>query len=126
MNERQREFLLKLADLCEEYGAEFSYKNDDDGIHIGADGKRVASNEVEIRRGNYANGQMQYEHPYQDGKRHGTRRGWYANGQLMYEGHYKYGKPHGLCRAWYEDGLPEYEWHYRDGNLVATDKEMKS
>ena len=41
MNERQREFLLKLADLCEEYGAEFYYKNDDDGIHIGADGYEV-------------------------------------------------------------------------------------
>jgi len=28
------EFLLKLADLCDEYKAEFTYTNGDDGIHI--------------------------------------------------------------------------------------------
>jgi len=56
----------------------------------------------EIKRGYYANGQLQYEHPYKDGKRHGTHRSWHKNGKL------------------------EYEWLYEHGKLVATDKEMKS
>lgn len=38
---KQKQFLLKLADLCDEYQAEFSYTNDDDGIHIGVDGVEV-------------------------------------------------------------------------------------
>ena len=37
------------------------------------------SDEVKIKRSYYANGQMRYEHPYKDGKRHGTRRGWYQD-----------------------------------------------
>lgn len=39
-NGLDKEFLLKLADLCEEYGATFGYTIDDDGIHISVDGGR--------------------------------------------------------------------------------------
>jgi len=39
--ERQREFLLKLADLCDEYKVEITYTNDDDGIHILTNGEKV-------------------------------------------------------------------------------------
>lgn len=39
-NELDKEFLLKLADLCEEYGATFDYTTEDDGIHISVDGGR--------------------------------------------------------------------------------------
>ena len=41
MTKRQDEFLNLLADLCEEYNAEFSYTTDDNGIHITADGSEV-------------------------------------------------------------------------------------
>ena len=41
MNERDKEFLLKLADPCEEYDASFDYTTDDDGIHISVDGREV-------------------------------------------------------------------------------------
>ena len=37
---RDKEFLLRLADLCEEYKATFAYTVDDDGIHITVDGGR--------------------------------------------------------------------------------------
>lgn len=41
MNAAHHEFLLKLADLTEQYNATFSYNRDDDGIHITVDGKLV-------------------------------------------------------------------------------------
>lgn len=36
-DERKKAFLLKLADLCEEYRAGFSFSVDDDLIHIEID-----------------------------------------------------------------------------------------
>jgi hypothetical protein len=36
-----KEFLSKLADLCEQHKAEFSYTSSDDGIHITLAGKEV-------------------------------------------------------------------------------------
>lgn len=41
LTSKQRDFLFKLADLCDEYKAEFSYTNDNDGIHIDVDGVKV-------------------------------------------------------------------------------------
>lgn len=40
---KEREFLLKLADLLEEYKASFEYTTEDDGIHIVIDGRDVFS-----------------------------------------------------------------------------------
>lgn len=37
----KNEFLAKLADLCDEYKAEFAYTNNDDGIHILLDDEPV-------------------------------------------------------------------------------------
>lgn len=34
MTNTEKEFLKKLADLCDTYEASFDYSNDDDGIHI--------------------------------------------------------------------------------------------
>lgn len=41
MTTRQKTFLNKLADLCEEYEAEFGYITDDEGIHINVDGEEI-------------------------------------------------------------------------------------
>lgn len=41
LTDKDREFLLKLADLCEEYMADFGYTSQDDGIHIDLDGREV-------------------------------------------------------------------------------------
>lgn len=41
LTNKDREFLLKLADLCDEYKAEFEYTRDDDGIHISLDNRYV-------------------------------------------------------------------------------------
>lgn len=41
MTARQKEFLLKLADLIEEYTAEISYTTDDDGVHVVVDGRDI-------------------------------------------------------------------------------------
>jgi len=35
------EFLEKLAQLCDDYKATFSYSHDDDGIYICLDGKEI-------------------------------------------------------------------------------------
>jgi hypothetical protein len=41
LTEKQRTFIRRLADLCEEYNATFTYTINDDGIHILADNKEV-------------------------------------------------------------------------------------
>lgn len=38
---KQKEFLLKLADLCEEYKADFYYTRDDNGIHVEVEGDEI-------------------------------------------------------------------------------------
>ncbi len=39
MTEAAKQFLIKLADLVEEYATEFYYTNNDDGIHISVGGE---------------------------------------------------------------------------------------
>ncbi len=41
MNQKQKDFLSKLADLCEEYSPDFFYTTDDDGIHIAVDSQKI-------------------------------------------------------------------------------------
>jgi len=41
MTNRQKEFIKKLADLCEVYQAEFFYTINDDGIHINVDREEI-------------------------------------------------------------------------------------
>ena len=41
LTDYQKEFLTKLADLCDEYRAGFGYTWHDDGTHIYMDGKDV-------------------------------------------------------------------------------------
>jgi hypothetical protein len=41
MTDKDREFLLKLADLMEDHKASLRYTNRDDGIHIDLDGREV-------------------------------------------------------------------------------------
>ena len=41
LTDRQKDFLLRLAALCDEFRAEFGYTNNDDGIHIELDGAEV-------------------------------------------------------------------------------------
>lgn len=43
LTDKDREFLLKLADLCEEYKAELGYTTSDDGIHVELGGREVFS-----------------------------------------------------------------------------------
>ena len=39
--ERAARLLLRLAALCDEFGAGFTYTNADDGVHISIDGEDV-------------------------------------------------------------------------------------
>jgi hypothetical protein len=41
LTDSDKEFLRKLADLCEQHKAEFRYTTSDDGIHIALGGKDV-------------------------------------------------------------------------------------
>ena len=47
---------------------------------------------TEIKKGYYENGQLEYEHPYQNGKRHGICKGWWKNGKLGYKHYWLYGE----------------------------------
>lgn len=41
MSEKHKEFLTKLADLCEEYRAGLGYTIDDDGVHVYIDDEDI-------------------------------------------------------------------------------------
>lgn len=41
LTDKDREFLLRLADLCEEHKAALGYTNSDDGIHVELAGREV-------------------------------------------------------------------------------------
>ena len=47
---------------------------------------------TKTKKAYYNNGQLRYEHPYQNGKSHGVHKAWRENGELEYENYYLYGK----------------------------------
>jgi hypothetical protein len=48
LSKSQSEFLSKLADLCDEYNAGFTYTKDDDGIHVLIDGIDVFADYLDM------------------------------------------------------------------------------
>jgi hypothetical protein len=48
LSEKQAEFLKKLADLCAQYNAGFTYTNDDNGTHVLVDGQDIFAAHLEI------------------------------------------------------------------------------
>ena len=54
MNDKQKEFLKKLADLMDEYNVTMGYTTDDDGIHLYMDSddfhKSWLADPAELRR----------------------------------------------------------------------------
>ena len=49
LSEKQAEFLKKLADLCAQYNAGFTYTNDDDdGTHVLVDGQAILAAYLEL------------------------------------------------------------------------------
>ncbi|MDP1772425.1 hypothetical protein [Methylobacter tundripaludum] len=47
LTEKQSEFLKKLADLCDEYNAGFTYTNNDDGTHVLVDGDDIFADHLD-------------------------------------------------------------------------------
>ena len=63
----------------------------------------------------YANGQMQSEANFKDGKKHGLSTFWYENGQKYLEGSFKDGKQDGLHTTWHGNGMRKSAGTYKDG-----------
>lgn len=75
-----------------------------------------------INRERYANGQLQYEHTYKNGKWNGLERWWHPNGELWQEVTYKDGKSEGVWKLWYEDGQLRRECNYITGKRDGLDR----
>jgi antitoxin component YwqK of YwqJK toxin-antitoxin module len=65
----------------------------------------------------YADGQVQAEETYKNGKLEGLFTTWYENGKMQVKGTYKNGKLEGLFTTWYENGQMQMEGTYKNGNL---------
>ena len=60
----------------------------------------------------YDNGQIRFELPTLDGKRHGLQRWWYENGNIHFEYHALNGIQIGLQTRWHESGtLDVFQTH---------------
>ncbi len=66
----------------------------------------------------YANGQLEKEGTYVNGRMNGPARMWYENGQLGYEGNLVNGEPNGLHRWYNKDGSLGKEETYVNGKEV--------
>ena len=67
----------------------------------------------------YANGQMQREANFKDGKKHGLSTFWYENGQKYLEGSFKDGKQNGPWTGWDKHGNITRQTTYRNGHEVC-------
>ena len=54
--------------------------------------------------GVYADGQLEFEHRFKDGKEDGIYKYYDRNGQLRFEANYKDGERDGLSKSWDENG----------------------
>jgi len=63
----------------------------------------------------WPNGQVRWEHTYQDGVRNGISREYGEDGTLLAEENYEHGKKNGISRVYYGDGTLRMETHYQDG-----------
>jgi hypothetical protein len=64
----------------------------------------MSSNNIEIRRTNYANGKPWTEVGYKNGQVHGVSKEWFENGVLASEMPVKNGLVHGLVKYWNPEG----------------------
>lgn len=62
----------------------------------------------------YADGKLQSEGSFQNGKRNGLWRVWYQNGNLWSEGEFLEGKAEGFRKVYYENGRMRYSGQYKN------------
>ena len=75
----------------------------------------VLTNEKEIRKEYYDNGQLWFKESYKDGERDGLFETYYSNGQLESKGSYKDGKQDGLWEDYHWNGQLKSKWSHKDG-----------
>jgi len=69
----------------------------------------------EIEKYYHDNGELNYETPYRNGKRHGLAKWWNENGLITREALYVNGQIHGLVKhCWYSDGQIMFEVPYKN------------
>jgi len=61
-------------------------------------------NEVVWNRKNHDNGQLEYEIPYVNGKRHGVAKYYHTNGKFEHKIPWINGRLHGIKKIYYRDG----------------------
>ena len=69
--------------------------------------------------------QIEFETPYQNGKKHGMAKGWHTTGQPEYEKSYYKGELHGIIKWWSIDGHLDYEGYGLYGREVTEEEYRK-
>jgi len=83
-----------------------------DGLAYHQDSRQPYSGVV---NGYHANGQLESEYHYKNGKRHGSARNWHPNGQLASDTTYLDGVTQDKLTKWYANGNKAFEATLRNG-----------
>jgi antitoxin component YwqK of YwqJK toxin-antitoxin module len=77
--------------------------------------------EVQYKRGSWHNGQICFEVPYVDGKKHGIEKWFRMDGTREIELTFKDGVKHGEARTWHPNGVLENYVMFHNGTKVGLD-----
>ena len=70
----------------------------------------------------FANGQLEYEAEYLNGKLDGMSRNWSINGELLSQAEYSNGNPHGIWKTYHFNGSMMSEVNYFHGKMHGIEK----
>lgn len=77
--------------------------------------------EIQYKRGNWHNGQLCFEVPYLDGKKHGIEKWFRMDGTPEMELSFQNGVKHGEAKTWHPNGVLENYVMFHEGSKVGLD-----
>jgi antitoxin component YwqK of YwqJK toxin-antitoxin module len=77
--------------------------------------------ETEYRRGSWPNGQICFEVPYVNGKKHGVEKWFRKDGTPEIELSFKDGLKHGEAKTWHPNGVLENFVMFSNGKKIGLD-----
>ena len=77
---------------------------------------------IEVGKGYYESGALQWETPFVNGEMHGISKWYYRSGALWYETPYVNGNKHGIVKVYYESGALMRETPYVNGKVHGIGK----
>ncbi len=70
----------------------------------------------------YENGNLEWDIPMKDGKRHGVAKSYYKNGTLKSESPFKNGEREGVMKSYYKNGALEEWFPFKNGKQDGVSK----